>query len=72
MSIPYLQLMGTVAAAFGIPPHAFWRMTPRELKALMDALHGSAHRPERRMRQEELERLMERFPDGGKYARDGG
>ncbi len=71
MGIPYLQLMGTVAAAFGIPPHAFWRMTPRELKALMDALHGTGRGQEGRMRQEDLDRLMERYPDGGRYARDG-
>jgi len=72
MSIPYLRLMGTVAVAFGIPPHAFWRMTPRELKALMDALHGPGCGAEGRMRREDLERLMERYPDGGKNARDDG
>ena len=72
MSIPYLRLMGTVAVAFGITPHAFWRMTPRELKALLDALQGQRRTAEGRMRREELERLMRRFPDGGKNARDDG
>ncbi len=69
MSIPYLRLMGAMAASFGIPPHAFWRMTPRELKALMDALHGPSRGSAGRMRREDLERLMERYPDGGGDAR---
>ncbi len=72
MSIPYLRLMGTVAAAFGISPREFWRMTPRELKALMDTLNGTAGGTEGRMRREDLDRLMERYPDGGRNARDDG
>jgi len=72
MSIPYLRLMGTMAVAFGIPPHVFWRMTPRELKALMDALHGPVRGTEGRMRREDLERLMKRYPDGGKDVRGDG
>ncbi len=72
MSIPYLELMGTVAAAFGIPPHAFWRMTPRELKALLNILHGSNRNARKHMRRQDLERLMERYPDGEGNARNHG
>ncbi len=72
MRIPYLRLMGMMATAFGIAPHAFWRMTPRELQALVDTLHGTGCTPEGRMRLEDLEQLMKRYPDGEGHARNNG
>ncbi len=62
MGMPYLRLMGFLATACGIPPREFWRMTPREMKALVDAVHGSAWTVGS-MRRADLEDLMERYPD---------
>jgi uncharacterized phage protein (TIGR02216 family) len=55
------RLAGLAGALLGWRPDEFWRSTPAELGAALGALIGpeaaAATRPD-------LERLMERFPDG--------
>jgi uncharacterized phage protein (TIGR02216 family) len=51
------RLAGLAGLLAGWSPDAFWRATPAELRAVLEALHGSEERPAGR------EALMERFPD---------
>lgn len=51
-------LAGVAARMLGWRPEEFWRATPVELAA---ALHDETVEP---VASEELERLMEQFPDG--------
>ncbi|UJW85519.1 rcc01693 family protein [Devosia sp. SL43] len=44
-----------------LPPRDFWRMTPRELASAWGAVMGDRGGP---LRRQELDGLMERFPDG--------
>lgn len=44
-----------------LSPRAFWGLTPRELAAAWQALAGERPGP---LGRDELEGLMERFPDG--------
>jgi uncharacterized phage protein (TIGR02216 family) len=55
------RLAGLAGAALGWSPDAFWRATPAELAAVLRALAGE-QAPAASM--EDLERLMEMFPDG--------
>lgn len=48
--------------ALGLPPHAFWSMTPRELDAALRGRfgnQGAAAAPSRH----DLSMLMDRYPD---------
>ena len=59
---PWKQAMGFGLGTLRLPPEAFWRMTPRELAAAMEAVFGPG--------QPTLDRtafaaLRARFPDAG-------
>lgn len=52
--------MGFAFGVLRLSPQAFWSMTPRELNCALEALcGGGAGAPGRN----DLDRLMERFPD---------
>lgn len=54
------RLAGLAGALLGWRPEEFWRATPAELAAVLAALAG----PDRAgVARDDLERLMERFPD---------
>jgi len=56
-------MAGLAGLAFGWTPEVFWRATPAELGALVEAACGGGERvdpPDRGM----VARLMEAFPDG--------
>ena len=55
------RLAGLAGALLGWRPDEFWRATPAELGAVLEALTGPAGEGASRA---DLERLMERFPDG--------
>jgi uncharacterized phage protein (TIGR02216 family) len=48
------------AAALGIAPEAFWRLSLREWRMLVEAPAGTAS-----LGRAGLERMMEGWPDGG-------
>jgi uncharacterized phage protein (TIGR02216 family) len=52
--------MGIGFGLLRLAPDAFWRMTPRELAAVVEALLGPGGKPFTRAA---LEGLMQRFPD---------
>jgi uncharacterized phage protein (TIGR02216 family) len=56
------RLAGLAGLLPGWSPDAFWRTTPAELRAALEALRG---REEAGLGRDELARLMERFPDQG-------
>ncbi|MHA3840544.1 phage tail assembly chaperone [Sphingomonas aestuarii] len=56
-------MAGLAGLAFGWTPEVFWRATPAELGALVEAACGEGERvdpPDRGL----VARLMEAFPDG--------
>lgn len=55
------RLAGLAGALLGWRPDEFWRATPAELGAVLEAMAGPEQAPPSRV---DLERLMERFPDG--------
>ena len=55
------RLAGLAGALLGWRPDEFWRSTPAELAAVIEALLGPEPAAATRS---DLERLMERFPDG--------
>jgi uncharacterized phage protein (TIGR02216 family) len=56
------RLAGVAGAALGWRPDEFWRATPAELIAVLQAMHaGAAAEPASR---DDLERLRRMFPDG--------
>ena len=56
------RLAGLAGALLGWSPDAFWRATPAELAAVLDALAGGeCGEPASRA---DLERLERMFPDG--------
>ena len=55
------RLAGLAGALLGWRPDEFWRATPAELSAVIEAMAGPAEAPASR---DDLARLMERFPDG--------
>ncbi len=55
------RLAGLAGALFGWRPEEFWRATPAELGAVLEAMTGPDTAPASRA---DLTRLMERFPDG--------
>ena len=56
------RLAGAAGVMFGWAPEAFWRATPAELGALIDALKGEAGAEA--LDGAALARLKEQFPDG--------
>ncbi|MCV0348791.1 rcc01693 family protein [Nitratireductor sp.] len=57
---PWSDVMGFAFGVLRLSPDAFWSMTPRELNCALEALcGGGAGAPARN----DLDRLMERFPD---------
>lgn len=57
-----VRLAGLAGALLGWRPDDFWRATPAELAAVLEALNGGGGGEG--MTSQELQRLMERFPDG--------
>jgi uncharacterized phage protein (TIGR02216 family) len=55
------RLAGLAGALLGWRPEEFWRATPAELGAVLEAMLGPDSPPASRT---DLDRLMERFPDG--------
>jgi uncharacterized phage protein (TIGR02216 family) len=55
------RLAGLAGALLGWRPDDFWRATPAELGAVIEAMAGPEAAPAMRA---DLARLMERFPDG--------
>lgn len=55
------RLVGLAGALLGWRPDEFWRATPAELAAVLEALAGSDDASAGRS---DLDRLMEMFPDG--------
>lgn len=56
------RLAGMAGALLGWPPDQFWRSTPAELGAVLNALTGEAAPPP--PTRDEIAQLMEVFPDG--------
>lgn len=56
------RLAGMAGVLLGWSPGAFWRATPAEMRAVLEALCGAEETPVGR---DELAGLMERFPDQG-------
>ena len=56
------RLAGAAGVMFGWAPEQFWRATPAELVALIDALKGEAGADA--VDAATLARLKEQFPDG--------
>ena len=54
------RLAGLAGALLGWRPDEFWRATPAELGAVLEAMVGPGEAPAGRA---DLERLMRRFPD---------
>jgi uncharacterized phage protein (TIGR02216 family) len=54
------RLAGLAGALLGWRPEEFWRSTPAELAAVLEAMAGPREEPAQRS---DIERLMERFPD---------
>lgn len=52
------RLAGLAGVLFGWRPDEFWKATPAELAALLDAVAGEANA------RVDVARLMEMFPDG--------
>ena len=57
---PWKDAIGFGLGVLKLPPDAFWRMTPRELAAAIEAVSGRAAAP---LPRAGLEELMRRFPD---------
>jgi uncharacterized phage protein (TIGR02216 family) len=55
------RLAGLAGAALGWRPDEFWRATPAELAAILEALAGTDLAP---ASPADLTQLMEMFPDG--------
>lgn len=57
------RLAGAAGLMFGWCPDTFWRATPAELGAMIDALRGEIGSPDPPDAQL-IDRLKEQFPDG--------
>lgn len=57
---PWKQAIGFGLGVLRLSPEAFWRMTPRELAAAIEAVRGPATA---RLDRAGLQDLMRRFPD---------
>ena len=56
--------MAVGLGALRLSPSEFWSMTPRELRAALDAAHGPAPGADAPARAD-LDALLDRFPDHG-------
>jgi len=56
---PWKQAMGFGFGVLRLPPEQFWRMTPRELAAAVEAVTGARGSLDRAG----LSELMRRYPD---------
>lgn len=56
------RLAGMAGAVLGWSPDQFWRATPAELGAVLQALAGDVAPPP--LTREDIAHLMEAFPDG--------
>jgi uncharacterized phage protein (TIGR02216 family) len=59
---PWTQAMGFGLGVLRLPPDAFWRMTPRELAAAMEAILGPRAVA---LDRHGFDALRARFPDAG-------
>ena len=57
---PWKDAIGFGLGVLRLPPDAFWRMTPRELAAAIEAVRGRAVAP---LDRNALDDLMRRYPD---------
>jgi uncharacterized phage protein (TIGR02216 family) len=57
---PWKDAIGFGLGVLRLPPDAFWRMTPRELAAAIEAVRGRVVAP---LDRGHFEDLMRRFPD---------
>jgi uncharacterized phage protein (TIGR02216 family) len=57
---PWKDAIGFGLGVLKLPPDAFWRMTPRELAAAIEAVRG---RTVSSLPRAGLDELMRRFPD---------
>ena len=57
---PWKDAIGFGLGVLKLPPDAFWRMTPRELAAAIEAVRGRGVSTPGR---DDLNALMRRFPD---------
>jgi len=67
-AFPWEQAMAFGLGRLRLAPRDFWSMTPRELAAAMSAHASPVPAPGR----DELERMMQRFPDPRKGSQDHG
>jgi phage conserved hypothetical protein len=58
---PWKEAMRFGLGVLRLPPRDFWAMSPRELASAWSALVGERTGP---LSRDELDRLMEQFPDG--------
>lgn len=58
---PWKEAMRFGLGVLRLPPRDFWAMSPRELASAWGALVGERTGP---LSRDELDRLMEQFPDG--------
>ncbi len=57
---PWKDAIGFGLGVLRLPPEAFWRMTPRELAAAIEAVRGRFVAP---LGRAGLDELMRRYPD---------
>ena len=57
---PWKDAIGFGLGVLRLPPETFWRMTPRELAAAIEAVRGRTLAPPSRGH---LDELMRRYPD---------
>ncbi len=57
---PWKEAMGFGLGTLRLLPDAFWRMTPRELAAAIEAVHGPSHPA---LDRASFAALRARFPD---------
>jgi len=57
---PWKDAIGFGLGVLKLPPDAFWRMTPRELAAAIEAVRGRAAPP---LARAAFDDLMRRYPD---------
>lgn len=58
------RLAGLAGALLGWSPDQFWRATPAELGAVLNALAGDAPLPPLPPSRDHIAQMMEAFPDG--------
>jgi uncharacterized phage protein (TIGR02216 family) len=61
---PWEEAIGFGLGVLRLAPDAFWAMTPRELAAAINAVHGRTGTTP--LARGDLDRLMQAFPDSNK------